>query len=85
MSNLKDDTHIKPLDIKYISMPTLNNDDTMDGTNSDGWLASNDLHVLIDDARSYAEEHDGEMYIYKCVPIRRVRRGKIIITKLGDE
>jgi hypothetical protein len=36
----------------------------------------------LDEAKEVAKEYGLRTYIYKCVPVVRVDRGKIIVTKL---
>lgn len=37
---------------------------------------------LVDEACEAAEEHGTETYIFQCIPIKRVRRGNVIVTDI---
>lgn len=74
---------IKPRDIQYVLMPVLNDDGGMDPNNPDGWACGDDLEQLEQEAIEYAEEHDGETWIYKVTPVRKIYRGKVRVVKLG--
>lgn len=75
-------SHIKPNHIRFVMMPLLNADNTMDGENPDGWECSHEMESLVEKAVEYAEEHGGETFVYECRPVRRVLRGKTKVIKL---
>lgn len=82
MSATHDDEHIPPLAIRYLVMPPFNADGTIDGTNPEGWEASENFSELLQKAINEIEEHGGESYIYECHAIRKIVRGKVRVTTL---
>lgn len=46
--------------------------------------AATEIEELADIAQELAEEHGSECFIYRCVPVRRIIRGKVRTIKFPE-
>lgn len=69
-----EERRIDPRDEFYIALPIDNLDDKFEDPNdlADFRMMSSDLEFLKNEALEYAEEHGGETFIYRCIPVLRV-------------
>lgn len=72
-------THLEPEAIKFLSLPGVNSDDTIDGTNPEDCRLSTELKDLLSAAKTYSDDMQGITYIYECRLSKIVRRGKTVV------
>lgn len=80
---MSDDKHIEPVRVLFLECPVTWNDGTLMHSLGDGHYLHDTLNEAIRNGLDYANEYCGETYIYRCIPIRVIRRGAAVVRDIS--